>query len=334
MNNKQKHHYVQEKYIAQWHNPANGNQLSVFNHDTREINRSGAKAKSFWEKDYNIFSSSKEDYYLPEKVTSYIDDKGIRVIRKINELKQEPLDNIERSTIATYTALQYLRTPRHRKETDEFFNAGLGNQLRKYVKEEGNIKMTRELLKKKPNNKEEEKLLKYVEQMTEEEFQSHISNEENLAKMEIIVDTEGHSKLMLNHVTELGKDIHDFQWTLFIAFKGTSFVTSDNPCFTVSGDPKRSFSGLCSDYAVTIFPLSPEVLLYINNSRKSHTEQFCVAPKSIVRCLNKMVVANSYDCVVAKDKVHLASLLKNYRHKKVKEGKVKEAGDYSFITLE
>jgi hypothetical protein len=156
MNNQEKHHYVQKKYIAQWHNPDNGNQLSVFNHDRGEISNSGANARTFWEKDYNVLTSSKEHYYLPEKFTADIDDKGIKVIRKINELKKEQLNNIERSTIAIYTALQYLRTPRYREETDEFFNAGIGHIFKKHVREQGGIKMTREeILRQIPSNKEE-----------------------------------------------------------------------------------------------------------------------------------------------------------------------------------
>jgi hypothetical protein len=182
-------------------------------------------------------------------------------------------------------------------------------------------------------SEEEKQFFKEVEEMTEEEFQSHIPSNEEVSKLKMVLSTEGHSKIMLR-APEHGETVYDFHWTFFIAREGTSFATSDNPCFTVSRDPRKHFSGLASDWSVTIFPLSPKVLLYIDNSRKTHNERFIPAPKSIAKYLNRLIVANSYDCVVAKDVNHLRSLVKNYKHRKHREGKTDEFGPYTFTRIE
>jgi Protein of unknown function (DUF4238) len=333
MAQSQKHHYVPESYLAQWHNPSNGNQLQVFDHFTPDgVKKSGASNSRFWNRDYNVLTSSKDDYYLPEKLTQVIDTDGIEVIRVIKSSFGIQLSSKQRSDLARYVVLQYLRTPKYREETDAMMDILIGEEFRKDTIKKGGISVSKEdVLSDPPQTLEEEKILNDIAKMSDEEFEAIKPSAQDIQEMKMVLNTEGHSKSMMK-VIDLAKVIYHYQWTFLWADKSTSFVTSDNPSFSISTNPKVSSAGLGSDDAVTILPLSPLVLLHIDNRRKSFKEVHIPAPKSVAKSLNRLVVANSHKCVVARDKAHLESLLKGYKHKN-RVAVRKDIGEHTLVTF-
>lgn len=108
-------HIVQGKYLTQWRKADTKNQLNIyFIPENRYIER-GPGWKGFWRDDFNIFDNDKDKFYLPEKVTAIIDSRGIEAIRNIDCVKQNQLNGEERSYIAFYVALQYIRTQIQRR---------------------------------------------------------------------------------------------------------------------------------------------------------------------------------------------------------------------------
>lgn len=334
MAQSQKHHYVPESYLAQWHNPDNHNQLQVFDHFTPDgVKKSGASNSRFWDRDFNVLTSSKDNYYLPEQLTQVIDTDGIETIRVINKSFGIQLESMQRSDLARYVVLQYLRTPKYREEMNAMFNILIGEEFRKDTLKKGGISITREeVLNDEPQTPEEEKILNDIAKMSDEEFEAIKPSAQDIQKMKMVLNTEGHSKSMMK-VINLAKTIYRFQWTFFWAGKDTSFITSDSPSFSVSTDLRAPSVGFASQDAVTILPLSPRVLLYIDNRRESFKEVHIPVSKSIVKSINKLIMMNSHKCVVAKDKVHLKSLLRGYKHKNRVVVR-KDIGEYSLVTFE
>jgi hypothetical protein len=334
MAQSQKHHYVPESYLAQWHNPDNQNQLQVFDHFTPDgVKKSGASNSRFWDRDFNVLTSSKDNYYLPEQLTQVIDTDGIETIRAINKSFGIQLESKQRSDLTRYVVLQYLRTPKYREEMDAMLNVLIGEEFRKDTLKKGGISITREeVLSDEPQTPEEEKILNDIAKMSDEEFEAIKPSAKDIQEMKMVLNTEGHSKSMMK-VIDLAETIYRFQWTFFWAGKDTSFITSDSPSFSVSTNPRKPSAGLGSDDAVTILPLSPSVLLYVDNRRKSFREAHIPAPKSVVKSLNKLILMNSHKCVVARDKVHLESLLRCYRHKN-RVAVRKDFGEYTMVTFE
>lgn len=84
-------------------------------------------------------------------------------------------------------------------------------------------------------------------------------------------------------------------------------------------------------HALTIFPLSPELCVCVDQDVKSNHEVFVTLTKEQVRQINKEIVKNSYEGVVARDKTHLESLTKRFDHKNYK--KKRAAITYEFDDL-
>jgi hypothetical protein len=180
MAQSQRHHYVPKSYLIQWHNSSANGKLSLFDHFTPDgVKASGANNNRFWNTDYNVLSSSKDDYYLPEKLTQVIDTDGIETIRAISKSFGTQLGSKQRSDLTRYVVLQYLRTPKHREEMDVMLDILIGEEFRKDTFEKGGISITREeVLNDGPQTPEEELLLNDIAKMSDEEFVKKWGHEE------------------------------------------------------------------------------------------------------------------------------------------------------------
>lgn len=329
-----KDHIVQDKYLAQWRIPDTENKLNIFIISEQKHKESNSKWPGFWEKDFNVLEDENGTSHLPEQVTAIIDTKGIEAIRKINAVNQEELSGENRSAIAFYVALQYIRTPRHREETDKFMAANIQHFMKKGLQTPDDVGMSKEeILKHKPVNKKEEEALKKVREMSENEINTQVFDFIHSEDFKAGLTKTGHSKSILK-VDRLAKELFHFQWIFLIAPPGTSFITSDNPCFTISF---QKMNGLLSPKSRVVFPLRPDICIFINPSLKSNKELFLKLGKSEVRDINNLVVSNSYNCLVAKDKPHLQRLLKGFdatSHRKSRDVDVSENGDYVMFNLE
>ena len=128
-----KHHIVQAKYLAQWQSSDIKNQLNIYFIPENKFIERGTGWRGFWRKDFNVFDGEKDKFYLPENVTALIDSKGIESIRKIDYSNQKQLSGEERSCVAFYVALQYIRTPRYREETNKFMEATIKYFMRQDI---------------------------------------------------------------------------------------------------------------------------------------------------------------------------------------------------------
>ena len=330
-----KHHIVQDKYLTQWRKSGTENQLNIYVIEGNQIIERGPGWKGFWRDDFNVLEDDGEKSYLPEEVTAIIDTKGINAIRGINTSAQELTSGIEaRSCIAFYVALQYTRTPRHRDETNKLIEATTRHFMRKDLSSPEEVHMSKEkILEHNPQNKMEKDALDVISKMTQEEINSQIFEAIHGDTVRIGLTKTGHSKGILK-VDRHAEKIFEMQWLFLVAPDGTSFITSDSPCFTIS---TSKLNGLMSLHSTVYFPLRPDVCLYIKPSMKSKAEYYMKLDKGQVRDINSLILSNSTQCAVAKDKIHLEKLIKNFdykNHRKSRDISISESGPYTMFTAE
>jgi len=330
----QKHHTVQSKYLAQWMNESK-RQLNIYLISKNEYIERGPNWKGFWKKNYNILDSDKKKFYLPEKVTELIDKQGIEVIKNIDINSRNQLDGRKRGALAFYIALQYIRTPRFREEEDKFMEETIKFFMRKDVSSPDKFKITKEeVLKHQPTNEKEKIALEKISAMTEEEINQQSFDFIHSDDFHIKLTNTGHSKQILK-IDRLAIKLFELQWLFIIAPNKTSFVTSDNPCFTIS--PTKMHQGILSPNVTVFFPLRPDICIIIKPKLISKKEHFLELDKRGVREINKLILENSYQCLIAKDRMHIENLTKNFdykNHKKSRDTKVYQKGDYVMFNVE
>ena len=311
------------------------NQLNIYVISDNEYIEKGPGWKGFWRKDYNISDNDKEGFYSPEKETGLIDERGIDAIKKIDCDSQNQLEGKQRSILAFYVALQYIRTPRFREEKDKFMEAGIKNIIKNELSIHNTLNISKEkLLEYQPKNQQEKEFLKITKLLTEEEINKQVLNFFQNDDYNIILTNSGHSKAIFK-VDELAKELFKFQWFFLIAPKDSSFATSDNPCFTTS--PTKLRQDLLSPKVTIYFPLRPNLCITIKPKFKSNQEIFFNIDKKEVRKINKLILKNSYQCLITKDKEHLEHLTKNFcykNHRRLRDTIVYGNGVYKMFNIE
>lgn len=329
-----KHHIVQDKYLAQWAIDGTKNHLNVYLVSENKKDKANSKSPIFWRKDYNVFYDNGVKTYIPEEIASKIDGKGISAIRKIDTKDRIQLSGYDRSCLAFYLALQYIRTPRYREESNKIIEASVKHFMRKDISSVNEVKMTKEdIFNEGLNGPEEERLFEEIKMMSDEDIQKIIFDTIHSNDTHIHVTKEGHSKSILK-VGEQAKELFEIEWVFIIAPKGTSFVTSDSPYFTIG---PKVMNGQLSPHSMGFFPLRPDLCICTKPRNKTKAESFIEFSKSQVRQVNQLVLKNSYNCLVAKDKAQIDHLTKAYdysNHRKSRDVTVSENGPYVLFNIE
>jgi hypothetical protein len=330
MNKNQGHHVVPKSYLNQWR--GFDNQLQLFTHDDGRFFKRGSDWTGFKRKNYNIYQDE-NNFYLPEQITEKVDAQAIEVIRSISF--NQPLTGYERSVIATAVALQYMRTPRFRAESDLMLEAQFKEPFLEHQRkrtDEDLIKLKQEIVSEKPETSRDSLAIEEIIKMTDQEFIDSYRDFIMGDNSRLGLNTFGHSKFIFK-VPEKAEGIFRFLWLVYKAPKDSSFITSDNPCFAVPKEESDFGVGLFSPNGLIIFPLRPDLCLIICPGTKACDEVYKKLSKSLTKEINQLIVKHSYDVVVGGNTTHLESLLKNYSHKKTKEVSVKDSGDYKLIAL-
>ncbi len=328
----QRHHIVQKAYLAQW---VKNTQLQIYIISENTFIEKGTKWRGFYRENFNVLDDSKNEYYLPEKVTNVIDTAGIGAIRKINSQIKSQFSDEVRNSLAFYVALQYIRTPRFRIESDILMEKMIKHLMRADVVSPDKVHVTKkDILADLPRNILETESMGIIQDMTEEEFKVEVFNAIHSDDVSIKLSATGHSKGILK-VSDLAEKLHAFQFLILHAPENSTFITSDNPCFVIS--EHKFISGPCGPSSITFFPLSPKICLCINAKIQSYQEIHAdITEEDVVR-INAMILTNSYECVVSETKIQLDDLVSGYdfaHHKKSREATIHENGDYVFINLE
>jgi sRNA-binding regulator protein Hfq len=330
-----KHHIVQDKYLTQWRKSKAENQLNIYLISQNRYIERGPGWKVFWREDFNIFNESKENFYLPEEAAARIDSLGIETIRKIDGKNDKQLEGFNRCYLSFYVALQYIRTPRFREETNKFMEAVIKLFMREDISSPDKIKLSKDgILKEVPKNKYEEDALKKISTMSDEEIKKQTFEFLHSDNFRVGLTNTGHSKQIFK-IDRLAKGLFDSFWLFLVAPKDTSFVTSDNPCFTYSQSKIKQ--GLLSPNVIVFFPLRPDICITIKPGKKTHKKHFLKLDKKGVCEVNQLILQNSYQCLVAKDKSQLESLTKSYdykNHRKSRDVVVREIGNYVMFNVE
>lgn len=328
---KQDHHIVAKSYLNQW--KGEDGQLQLFTHDDGKYLKRGSNWVGFKKQNYNIYEED-ANFFIPERITEDIDGQGINVIRSL--VFGQELTVYQRSVISQFVALQYVRTPRFRKETDLMLEEQIKEPFLEHQRkltDEELLQMKKDVLTEKSGDERDRKAIQEINAMSDEEFidmyKDFISSSDN---MRVGLNNFGHSKHIFK-VSKKAKGLFSFMWFLLEAAESSYFITSDNPCFAV---PKEGYNfgvGLFSKNGLVIFPLRPDLCLIISPAAESGDERFKKLSKTQTKEINQFILKNSHEVVAARQIQHLKSLLKGYKHNKLREVKTKEFGDYKLISL-
>lgn len=329
----QNHHIVQEAYLRQW---AKNGQLNIYSIPENKIKERGPNWPGFRRKDYNVLNSEQGYDYFPEQITAHVDTEGLKAICNI-KINQSSLKGYEKSCIATYYALQYLRVPRRREELNKLANSVFKNLFKENFKRSISDDFDIEkMLSEEENDYIKEKMRQQINGKPLEEIKKEIIEMVDNENFCLEINNAGHSKQLIKLLSNTAKNLFYFKWNFLFSPKESSFFTSDNPCF-VKSDAK-SGSGILADSSKSYFPLRPDVCLVIESSRQQNNiENIVMLNKKEVREINSLIIESSYNCVVAKEKIHLQSLISRFDfslHKKSKDILVSRDGDYVRFSLE
>ncbi len=332
-----RHHIVQEAYLRQWADKEN--QLNIYSIFDKKIIERGPNWKGFWKDDYNVLDKEDETNgydYFPEDLTALIDSKGLDVIKKLETLRFS-LNGHERSCVAFYLSLQYLRSPRRRDEfndlTDKTFKTLYKDDFIKSFQDDFDID---KLINKEGDKTLKSKIKTELENKSIEEIKKETIDYIKSERFSLQINNTGHSKMLIKNLQRIPKEIFYFKWDFLTANKDTSFITSDNPCFTVSD--RDIMAGILSDNVKTYFPLTPNICLRIEKGPYETTKENVLnLSKKEVKAINLLILSNCYNSIIAKDKVHIENIIKGYNfslHKKSKNIKVYNDGEYFLFNLE
>lgn len=275
-----KQHYVPQSYLKSWDiNKENNNKPKVFSYDIKQdkqfsVNIEDTAMKKYfydYEKYTNeeieiIFNNipkefqiSKEDFLIKqgieklifaEKVENISIQTIISIIKKLEEVKTNPKENINKKSILSTTdkvilsyfiSVQYIRTKEFREKSQILFNEII-EDIKEHSK--GTIDI------------------------------EHIDDNEN----KFI-----HLRDMFYHANYLQKILLKYKWILYRNFTKVPYMTSDNPIVK-----KSNKKGIFNDYSIGSFgfeskgieirfPLSPKYELIIHEPsylKKKHTKKF------------------------------------------------------------
>ena len=207
--------------------------------------------------------------------------------------------------------------------------------MRQDVSSPDKIKISKEeILKYNPTNKREQEALEKISTMSDEEIKKQTFEFLHSDNYKIHLTNTGHSKNILK-IDRLAKELFEIQWLFLIAPKDSSFATSDNPCFTLS--PTKIRNGLLSPNVIVFFPLRLDLCIAIKPSIKSKTEHFLKLDKKKVKEINQLILANSYQCFITKNKKQLENLIKDFDykiHRKSRDIAVSKFGNYVMFNVE
>ncbi|MEN9881024.1 MAG: hypothetical protein RLZZ308_207 [Candidatus Parcubacteria bacterium] len=329
-----KHHIVQEAYLRQW---SKNGQLCLYSIPENKIMERGPNWKGFYRIDYNVLDGDTGYDYIPEKITAHIDDEGLKAIKKIDIKNQTGLDGYDKSCLAFYFALQYLRVPRRRDEFNKLANVTFNEFFKENFKSsiETDFDINK-IIEEEDNHKIRDHIKNQIKGKTEEQIKKEVIDLIDNDGLILEINNVGQSKQMIKHIENISKQLFYSKWTFLISPKDTSFATSDNPCFVYSN--KQMFNGILSLETKSYFPLRPDLCLVIEPvSYKNNSEVFLKISKEEVREINNLILENSYNCILTRDRSHLEKLTSRYNysnHKKTKEVKVYKNGEYTLFNLE
>jgi hypothetical protein len=325
---REKHHFIQKAYLKQW---SKNSKVQVYIFGDDKFEEKGPNERLFWEYNYNFIDGDR----IAEDVSGLIENEYIsRLDRIIKTLSmQSELNSEDRSVVAQYVALQYLRTPKYRKEQDIFIDAVVKKFHSEYLEKNGLNFTVKEALDELKGTKHEAEGLEKYGLISDEDFQKEMlgffKDKENY---QVNLNNSGHAKGILR-ASEIGEKLFIKNFVFLLSPKDTDFITSDFPCFILSDTD--FMNGILSPHVEVIFPLTPKICLKIN-SKKRFGESSGLISKKQVKSINMEIIKNSHKFVISKEKKHLEYLLKNYNkkeHDSVREFQVLEKGDYTMFNM-
>jgi len=285
MSTPKDHHYVPQFYLRRF---CRDGKLWVYD----------KKNKKYWSQ-YPKEVAKKTHYYSietgegtpdasVEEIFTLIDGKSAEVFKKIDD--EVSINNIDKSTLATFIAYQIVRVPAHRDMHSSFIER-LGLALSK-VMFSTNERVRQVMLN--TGTKEEDIDEKLVNRLVE------MTNKDGYV-------LEANKNFGIKHMLDMGgsicEHIHSLTWMIFRANKKAAFITSDNP-FTIIEPEGFDLTvlrspGIHTPGAKKVFPMSTSHCLVMGD--RGSKVLYVPSPMKLIRYLNCRTAINATRFVMARD---------------------------------
>lgn len=314
---KRKHHYIPQFYLKGFTNESG--ELHVLKYEENTIEKQGKKgtfhAKDFYKVEFdkfekrdpaevekikkiygieNVDTSSVREY--PDAIEDLLSESeslASQILPKL--LKGDNLSTNERVEMSTFIAFMHTRTPIFRNRF-----AALEEQLVKFE--------INEIFKSKADVQklyDEMKADGYEKEIDVNTLMETVEND----RINVEIPRELSVKHMLYATSIIDRILYGKQWVILEAHKNSSFVTSDNPLFTMH--PKASkIGGFEIEGAKVLFPLSKEKVLMMTDNKPTKEILHIKLDKKQTRTTNKIIMINSNEYLIARDKALLERLKK------------------------
>ena len=219
MQNKPKrHHYVSQGYMKKFIEQPNT--LYVYDKETSRIRPTSPRSIAFENDFYTVDTISEKDSSEVEESLGKIESTAIPLISEL--ISSDNLSNPNRADLAIYIAIQYGRTPRSKALMDELATVMTTNGVKQLIADALN---------------DETKYKELSDSITGGPEPHNMPSREKLEEWvlkpgpmgKVSIDKGTYVKSFFENASDIANGLLDSRWTVLIAPKNSTFITSDNP---------------------------------------------------------------------------------------------------------
>lgn len=309
-----RHHYI--PMFEQTYFSYDGVHVWVFFRDKAEIKALSMKDTALIKDYYRFTMDNGEKWYGLEEAFTTIEGHGATVVKKLQDRTQK-IDINDKWNLSYYLVLKWGRTP----------------HLQNHMEAIAEVSTKYEMQKVAQNDKQLAEAVNYALKNgvdTTLEEARKLMLDPNWYKIDYPRETT--LQILLANMNDLAVIIRDLEWHVLYAPEGYSFITSDNPFFTINHKNPHKVNndiGICSHDAITVVPISPKLCIFIHSTKGN--VRYSTPPPSFIKDINKVIAINCRNILIAKDKKLLESIVKRSKINEIKYSGV-ELELYSPIT--
>lgn len=289
MNKSKRHHYLPQFYLKSF---CKNGFLWLYDRNMDEYRQQTPINTAVKKKYYTITGPDGISRNEVEAVLANVEDKTKPIIEKTN--RKELIDLEEKSILAVFIALLYVRVPEFEMTINELSEKALKKYNKIIISNEkkAEIIINQFVTTKEQKNVSPKEVLDFAQN---EDYDIKFSREHSL-------------NLMYSLARELPFYFIQMDWQFWHSPKNSSFITSDNPFIVTSPENYNGPYGIRTKGTKKIVPLSRKVCLVMCD-RGERMINMQVSSKD-VRSINYFIATGCDRFLISRDKSLLESLVK------------------------
>jgi hypothetical protein len=296
MNKPKRHHYLPQFYLNFY---CRGGGLWLFDRERREYRQQTPKNTALKQHYYSTEATDGEKDTRIEELLSIVEGHAKIVIDKL--VAREAITHNEKEELAIFVAFMIGRVPGFEKSVNEVHEQLIRHMCEVAFSDEARVQAIMDDRERDTGEKPEVSAKDLV-------------NFQKRGEYDIGIHRNASLELMLSLSMDLANYFQQMDWCVHHAPSKSTFITTDNPFVLIPPKhrgPRLYGTGIITPGAMKVFPLAPSacLVMYDHGNDISHRE--LDAPK--VRSMNNILACHSDRFVIARDEVHLRSVVAGSR---------------------